>query len=410
MVDLVLRYKRKAHYGDPPTPTHSIPPPVTSAICHSLGIDPETLIDRLTTPLLVQDHTRPYWSAHPRDKAFRACTNAYTHQWTGYSIALTSPDHPSQDKALRWALWSAHQAQTVATATILFLPRSTHQKGGSPHLRWGTAYPTYCTHITRTTTHPFPLSREASWTKGATLPKTSKYHFDIILVWNSLAQAAARPSNQPITTALTRALKQAITDLQSPLPTHQRTQLTAHPTHTSLNLTPTTPLKGNCAFRRSPPDSTLPATLPTPSHQSWDQRRRDIILNYSSDLSPLRHDWEDIAYTDGSCIQSRDSPQLTGAAVFLPKGSPQFRTVDPTGQGATNTINRAELAGLWGALACHASKMATDSATSLHQIRRAIRDPMSLAKPTSIERCYSSSPSRSGNKSPELDAQSPSTR
>jgi ribonuclease HI len=52
--------------------------------------------------------------------------------------------------------------------------------------------------------------------------------------------------------------------------------------------------------------------------------------------------------------------------------------VDPGGRGATNTINRAELAGIWAALQRGHLTIATDSASSMAQIRRALLRPGSL--------------------------------
>ena len=66
--------------------------------------------------------------------------------------------------------------------------------------------------------------------------------------------------------------------------------------------------------------------------------------------------------------------------MYIPSNAPgqQNFTVDPAGAGATNTINRAELSGIWGALHLGQHMIATDSATSLSAIRKALLSPMDL--------------------------------
>jgi ribonuclease HI len=88
-----------------------------------------------------------------------------------------------------------------------------------------------------------------------------------------------------------------------------------------------------------------------------------------------------MAYTDGSVITKPTvgggTATFVGAGVYHPATAAQI-TIDPNGQGPTNTINRAELAGIWGALKQGFTKIATDSASSIAQIRKMILNPMQL--------------------------------
>eukprot|EP00983_Pelagomonas_calceolata_P049056 1141327-Pelagomonas_calceolata.AAC.1 len=70
---------------------------------------------------------------------------------------------------------------------------------------------------------------------------------------------------------------------------------------------------------------------------------------------PRRHHCfrKDITYTDGSVMKTKsDSPPLVGSGVYKPNKegdhpSPQMQLyIKPNGHGPTNTINRAELAGI----------------------------------------------------------------
>ena len=78
---------------------------------------------------------------------------------------------------------------------------------------------------------------------------------------------------------------------------------------------------------------------------------------------------------------------LVGAGLYVPayeqEGKQSEFTIDPAGAGPTNTINRAELAGICAAASKQQRIIATDSATSAWQIQRAVNRPMI----TSTETC-----------------------
>ena len=94
--------------------------------------------------------------------------------------------------------------------------------------------------------------------------------------------------------------------------------------------------------------------------------------------------WTDFAYTDGSCRQLGGdwpigSPGL-GAAVYMPASCSLEDDIEipilPCGpQSMHNTINRAELIGIMEAIKRKACNIATDSLTSMFQIRKQLRRP-----------------------------------
>eukprot|EP00983_Pelagomonas_calceolata_P038557 1136833-Pelagomonas_calceolata.AAC.2 len=67
--------------------------------------------------------------------------------------------------------------------------------------------------------------------------------------------------------------------------------------------------------------------------------------------------WRDVTYTDGNVEKAKTaSPPLVSSGVYKPnkegkQPSPQLQLyIKPNGHGPTNTINRAELAGILVAL------------------------------------------------------------
>ena len=88
-------------------------------------------------------------------------------------------------------------------------------------------------------------------------------------------------------------------------------------------------------------------------------------------------------YTDGSCIKGGEGGNKLGAAIWTKRsGMEVLALMEPNGHGPTNTINRAELVALHGALtlaevACDSDNIViyTDSLCSIYQIDKALYRP-----------------------------------
>jgi hypothetical protein len=73
--------------------------------------------------------------------------------------------------------------------------------------------------------------------------------------------------------------------------------------------------------------------------------------------------------------------QIIGAGIFTPTtdaGYSDTVTINPGGSGPTLTINRAELAAVLVAVQKGHTEIATDSASSLFQIRKQLLIPMAV--------------------------------
>ena len=90
--------------------------------------------------------------------------------------------------------------------------------------------------------------------------------------------------------------------------------------------------------------------------QPWDDKQFELKCP----------NWEIWAYTDGGCIGKAEN--FIGAGVYCPQTKAECY-VNSGGVGMANTINRAELTGIAVALTNKYTKIATDSACSLNQIR-----------------------------------------
>jgi len=84
-------------------------------------------------------------------------------------------------------------------------------------------------------------------------------------------------------------------------------------------------------------------------------------------------DWKKIAFTDGSCIR-HDHQHIIRAGVYIPD-TYRIYHVNPNGSNITNTVHRAELAGISAAVSHDYFLIAIDSENSMRQIKKQIRYP-----------------------------------
>ena len=202
----------------------------------------------------------------------------------------------------------------------------------------------------------------------------------IMAIWNTPAQRPLQTEQlahintiwkQDLIKALTLASPNQTYKIHHTLPFPHH-KISDPPTPTDLDIKPS---KDFSKLKADNPHTQHHTVLPgtDPSDLSH------LIKSHKECLSPLLYDWTNIAYTDGSCTKTKDGEKTIGAAVYYPgTASPTPITINPQGAGPTNTINRAELAGIWGALQQGHHTIASDSSTSLYQIRKALLHPQDL--------------------------------
>ena len=320
--------------------------------------------ERFASPLNVTTHALEYWSLHARDKVFGARHNAYTCQWTGYSLAHPNRDAASMAKALTWAVQSA-KATTDPVATLLVVPggkRNAHAAYRSLQQQ----HKAHCELLATRHARDKTLHFERAWAHGADQQHAPRGDTDLILVSNAEARRRLFEGEATKAKALLQALGSTRTrSIREGALIGRMVAADDAVPHPATNLTH--------KFRNKAPDTcNSMQRYPSPSPG------KDILAAHRSPSPPL-HTWQDIAYTDGSILThtTEDGTAIKGigAGIYHPSSQTEI-TIDPTCEGRTTTINRAELAGIWAALKRGYSNIATDSASSLAQIRKAILQPM----------------------------------
>jgi exonuclease III/ribonuclease HI len=400
----------------------AMPSAVRAALQQIAGCDKE----RLASPLSVHPGTTAYWSIHKQDQVFGARYDAYKVQWMGASIA--SPDFTEEqaNKAMVWAIQSAIQTEQP-TLTMLLIPTYTKSGDSTAHMKWVKNYPGCCKHLM---TLPKSLVKlEPSPTARHQPAEHLKWSTQLIAVGNTAGFAKYLPYWKESAEGLTwrQAFKEAIQTSLEP----SASNTGSSPSHASeLRLN-----DEGAAWWTSPPSPTTmqPRTdctklVPTPGFKKRPQdtkqrpRSRDLASLMSQDpralgalsravraatramalavtpAAPLRFNWRDFIYTDGSVLANRQdvSPGI-GAGVYIPDNLRLkrheaaiavscFQDSDDQQPACVNTINRAELAAIDVALKEAMQQtdsppeihIATDSLASIYQVRRANTRPQDM--------------------------------
>jgi len=303
--------------------------------------------------------TQSYWSPSLEDRAFGAHHDAYKCKWTGFSTAL--PELDCAEDAVRWAYHSAVHA-AVPTATVLLIPNKLRPRGRAAYNKWLDAFPCYCTRVAQIKGGPVPLQCDQVLYLDAAAPAPPPYSLDIVIVWNAAARAEL-DLDSTRTTALHAALHAACQQL-SPGKLHATPPRRVDDAHHLGNCwgsqnTPTPAIEDlNGPYLKASRKFKLAHHEPTrqmkPNAVNHMHQSDTNIEQYKKDISQLRFKWDEIAYTDGSCLRQKDSSTqfgVVGAAVYIPNRDKHNHVlIDPAGMEATKTINRRELAGIWGSL------------------------------------------------------------
>ena len=309
--------------------------------------------ERYTTPLTRSAHMSSFSGTHPRDAAFGAGRPTSETQHSGISFA--SPQGSTQDicKAVQHAIHSADAV--TAAATFLLLPDH-RGRGSTAYMQLLHTRPHQCKLLG--TFQPGTLLGEAPQVWWADVPRArhNSAHMHLVVICNEKGRLHIK--EHPHSADLCCAIQARIGNVG--FATLKRTQ--------DRQVTES-PLPGRGTFNKLPLDQAR-TTLPTPGAQpQWGQELKQKVA-----------DWRTLAYTDGSCMSDKEGQRI-GAGVYMAglqaQGSGQH-TVNPKGEGLTNTINRAELTGLAAAMQQGYTHIATDSLASLHQIRKAVLQPMTL--------------------------------
>jgi hypothetical protein len=127
-------------------------------------------------------------------------------------------------------------------------------------------------------------------------------------------------------------------------------------------------------------DAILPSHQALPTPTTWQTPPHRDTPWLTQNPTPLLHNWQDIAYTDASLttIKHKEVTTLKREAGIHHPETNQQTCIDPLIRNTPLSANSAELVGIWGATHQGHTTIATDSLTSIHQLRNMLLNPMDM--------------------------------
>lgn len=347
--------------------------------------------ERFASPLNCSPEFTEYWSVHKRDQLFGARWNAYKFQWTGGSVH--NPEYEDQELNKNVATAVAAARHTLQPVFGLHILPAWTDSNRTAYMKWLELYPGNCKHILQVPKSHFRFEKPMEWYTGDRFAKNPRWDVNILVTGNRAGFHDHFPHWDPQFMATFYAeLQQALNCI---LPDHQQIlqiedYAPAHPADMQQQPTPAQ-LKqlgypAQEAYLRRKRDGLTQADAALPAvhaGRTWEQVT-DEFKAQTPPAPPLRFDWRNFTYTDGSCkVEGAPWPENSpgiGAGVYIPEkeGREEQRIpINPrSSQGNhEDTINRAELVGILIALQEGAKDIATDSLTSMHQIRKQLLRP-----------------------------------
>ena len=369
-------------------------PEVMHALSEAFGCTTE----HISTPVLAHSCHGAYTSMHERDSAFGADAQPFSHLWSGTGIVCAGPDDAAMERAFKWATASAVECDSrgVPALTVLLLRCKKPKEVGSAFNRYPTMMPHMCTKIAELSKGAPTTQRHDTWATG--LDPVGPQAVQVWLVWNNQASQAWRMHAERMQTAhatlaarlhardaptwALRRLQHSLADALGGMKHVRWCAKEALCDPAPMLATADLPRpKGLGKVKNAVPTARRGVPGPVP-------RGRCVLELYGDEhcaALPLRWDNDAIAFTDGSCKLG-----VCGAGLWLParatvgeeelSNAPRTVTIDPAGEGPTNTITRAELSAIWAGLKLGATTIASDSACALWLIQKAVFNPMALAR------------------------------
>ena len=363
--------------------------------------------ERFASPLNYNPTFTMYWSAHKRDQIFGAKWDSYRYRWTGGSVH--NPEYEDEDLNKNMATAIAAARNTTAPVFGIHILPAWSDANRTAYLAWLQHFPENCMHLLQIPRKHFRFQKPTTWERGDMYAGNPRWDVNIIVTGNAKGFEAHLPYWESgymtrFLQTLQDAINQSLPDDKEiqdismyynppssnapPSTSHQPTLLTpkqlskmGYPKQTNGSES----LRDDSATSQDPPAMVDAST-------TLDDLETQLATALPT-APPLRYNWKNYAYTDGSYKQTShktspmdaecDTPGI-GAGVYFP---PQAANEDdergvpivPAGDShPQNTINRAELVGILAALRHGAHMIATDSLSSMYQIKKMLRRPQDL--------------------------------
>ena len=342
--------------------------------------------ERFASPLNYHSGMQQYWSCFERDQLFGAMHDAYTCQWTGYSVA--NPEYESKEmyKAVSWAVHSAQNTETP-TLTLFVLPAWT-EGSNTAYMKWAQKMPDTCRLLATIPRKSFKFIQPQAATLGIPPEDTGhpKWDINILAVGNAAGYNQCFPDTEASSSTFNKHLIQAVNQHAHPSTPLTWGHLQHHWPDHSAGAKDTEVKLDSILYRppdkikSAPCDQSLPCLSLAPSQEHMNQLAEQQLE--LTKAKPLKYNWQELVYTDGSQrkAEGREGRKTVtlGSGLYVPATASQaerFISIQAAAPTRHNTAYRAELIAILGALKLGYSQIMTDSVNSIYSIKAAIYYP-----------------------------------
>jgi len=339
---------------------------------------------------------KAFCSTHPRDQLFGACMDAYQYRWTGACFAHPPHTTDELERAVRWALASAKEADRQCPVLIvMLLPES---RGHAPYERW-LEYPEVVSLAKFSGDFAMPFLAADSWQGGQRpLHHPDGTAYELVAIGNDKGRAELL--RQDFATSWDGLPEQlGVVPLSSSTPPWPWTKaqqgkaplrydLSAYNGAVEKHMRRCQAAVAAQQEQYKPPRKLAAAARSTdgmwglpPGWSPAPDPAAAMRELYGQQQYRLRYNWRLAHYTDGS-VQSEEGAHLVGAAVYVAAERRAY-LIRPNGDGPADTINRAELAAIYHAVthlipAKGPAEIFTDSQASIGMLHKAVTQPHRL--------------------------------
>jgi ribonuclease HI len=361
------------------------PRPIYTVLQSLAGVTKE----RYASPLNYNPNMEMYWSVHQRDVLFGAKHDTYAYTRTGSGVANPEYEDPEMNRSVAEAVWAAKHNGEEPTLEFHILPAWT-ESSSTAYVNWLDQAPDVCKHVLQIPRQYFRFQTPTAGQTGTTYAGHPKWGVNILVTgnqagfdiyfphWdNQYMEAFYSDMQEAINNTLPQSRK--IKNIREfvPQPRPARVDIGQRTPHQLRKMGYPKPGQKKKQDARTATDKGFRQWRAQVGGEMQDHFRAAI-----GDSPPLRYEWTEYAYTDGSAIKcSRPGAPRLGAGVYVPENKATGQAerkvpVLPLGpQVMQNTINRAELVGILTALQQGMTKVLTDSACSIYQIHKHLTRP-----------------------------------
>ena len=165
--------------------------------------------EKMASPLDYDPNSFPhYWSEHPRDRVFEANTNAFSSQFSGFSICHPIYHENTMLLATRHAIYSA-AVSTEETVTSMLLPSWNKRMTTNPYVSLCRKYPHMCKFLGTIPSNQVRCANVPFWDNIQIPLSKHSWGLQVIAIWHTKGRVCLNAHNKDWLKELAKEIPEA---------------------------------------------------------------------------------------------------------------------------------------------------------------------------------------------------------